>query len=63
MQRWGWTIAMMLLPSLRLAATPAALPMADEMQADRLVELSRHWAAPWPRTPRLDCSASFVGFS
>ncbi|WP_295572325.1 hypothetical protein [uncultured Stenotrophomonas sp.] len=42
MQRWGWTIAMMLLPALRLAATPAALPMADEMQADRLVELSRH---------------------
>ncbi|WP_286069823.1 hypothetical protein [Stenotrophomonas sp. 57] len=23
------------------------------MQADRLVELSRRWAAPWPRTPRL----------
>jgi len=52
-QRWKWTIAVMLLPALCVAATPAALPMADEMQADRLVELSRHWAAPWPRTPRL----------
>lgn len=53
MQRWGWTIAMMLLSALCVAATPAAMTMADEMQADRLVELSRRWAAPWPRTPRL----------
>ncbi|WP_414539848.1 hypothetical protein [Stenotrophomonas forensis] len=53
MQRWAWTIAAIVLAAPCMAAAPAALPMANEVQADRLVELSRRWAAPLPRTPRL----------
>jgi len=53
MPRWMWTIGVIVLAAPCRAATSTALPMADEVQADRLVELSRRWAAPWPRTPRL----------
>lgn len=53
MPRWMWTMAVIVVAVPCRAAAPAALPMADEVQADRLVELGRRWAAPWPRTPRL----------
>lgn len=53
MPRWMWTIAVIVLAAPCRAATPTPLPMADEVQADRLVEMGRRWAAPWPRTPRL----------
>lgn len=54
MQRLWWGNLAILLPALCAAAAPDQLPMADDVQADRLLELTRSWGKPLPRAARLE---------
>lgn len=54
MQHLWWGSLAIVLPALCAVAAHDELPMADDVQADRLVELARSWGAPLPRAARLE---------
>ncbi len=54
MQHLWWGSLAIVLPALCAAAAPDQLPMADDVQADRLLELTLSWGKPLPRAAQLE---------